>query len=341
MPDFTPQVKRVGKSHQGQLRVALALTKQKRFDEALSSYEAILQSNPASKVAHLAAGKILFRQERYDEALSHFQVVMRLDPLMPRAPMAAGRVYLKQGNLKKAQEAFQETLNIDPKFTQAYVGLGQVLVRQEKYGEAIQQFRKALSLDPQLIQVRLLLAQMHQRQGSYTQALAELKSVLNIDPTKWRIHQALGRIYLKQKQYSAAREAFQEALKLNPELPPSARLGVAEALIEENHLDEATEILRQVPQVKPLEPKKHKLWGDIYQRQGLMKEAAEEYRAATLLAAEEGDKLDDLADLDALLEEDEDKLQEVVESYGAVADKRVSEAQARQQESFQERRLRR
>jgi Flp pilus assembly protein TadD len=224
--------------------------------------------------------------------------------------------------------------------------MGRVLVRQGKYDEAIQQWRQAQRLDPQLISVRLLMARLYQMQGKLAEALSELKSAVNIAPTRWRTYQALGRIYLQLREYSAAREAFETVLQLKPDLPPVAKLGLVKALIEEDGLEEAAEILRQVPQSKPIEPRKHQLWGDLYQRQGLSKEATEEYRAAALLAAEEGDTLDELANWEVLLtqdnegwQDDEETEQEVVSSYKAAADKRVAEAYQRRRKSFQEARL--
>jgi tetratricopeptide (TPR) repeat protein len=328
MSNFSPKVKRVGKGTEEELKLAVALAKEKRFDEALWGFKTILQSEPTSKAAHLGAGNMLFKQERYDEALIHFQEVMRLDPLMPKAPLVAGKIYLKQGNLEKAFEVFQDAINLAPTSPQAYIGIGQVLVKQEKYDEAIEQLHKAVRLDPQLITVRLLVAQLHQKQKNLAKAISELKSALNIDPTKWFIYQAMGRIYLQQKEFSSAREAFQEALKFNPQVPYPAQLGLVEALIGENQLDEAIEILRPLPRLKSLEPNKHKLWGDIYQRQGLLKEATQEYRAAAMLGAEQGDTLGELAELDVLFEQNNDRWQEVLEPFRAAATQRVSEVQS-------------
>jgi tetratricopeptide (TPR) repeat protein len=338
MTNFTPQVKRVGKNDKEQLKFAFGLAKEKRFDEALAEFETILQNNPSAKLAHLGAGNMLFRQERYDEALRRYQTVIRLDPLMSQAHIAAGRVYLRQGDLEQAKEKFQSALSIDPNLTDAYQSMGQVLARQEKYDEAIDQWRKALRLDPQLIPARLLMTQVYQTQGKLAEALAELKAAVNIDPTMWRIYQSLGRVYLQQKDYTSAIEAFEEVLKLNPDLPPAAQFGLVEALIAENQLEEAGEILRQMPKNKPLEPRKHQLWGDIYQAQGLLKEAREEYRAASLLAAEEGDTQDEFADLDKLFEQDEAAFQQIG-FYRAAAEKRVSDAQQRQRKSFRDHRM--
>jgi Tfp pilus assembly protein PilF len=105
-----------------------------------------------------------------------------------------------------------------------------------------------------------------------------------------------------------------------------------------NRLEDAAKLLRQMPSSKVLDPRKHKIWGDIFQRQGLFKEAAEEYRAATLLAAEEGDTLEDLAELDAFLEQDEERWEDVLEPYSEAAERRISEAQTRRRDDLRSRR---
>lgn len=339
MSNFTPKVKRVDNtdnSTREQIKLAFALAKEKRFDEALSEFQAIIKKQPTAKLAYLGAGNMLLRQKRYDEALTHFRTVMRLDPLMPQAPIAAGRVYLRQGCFDHAMEEFQTALSIDPTLPQPYRGIGQVLIKQKQYDEAIEQLRQAQRLDPQLISVRLQIAQVYQKQGKLAEAFSELQSALNIAPKEWRTYQGLGRLYLRREEYRAAIEAFQEVFKLNSKVRPATQLGLVKALIEENSLEEAAKILRKVPKSKPLEPRKHKLWGDIYQCQGLLKEAAEEYRAATLLAAEEGDTLDDLVALDDLFEEEE--WEDVLEPYSIAAEQRISEAQKRRFDTIRERR---
>jgi tetratricopeptide (TPR) repeat protein len=178
------------------------------------------------------------------------------------------------------------------------------------------------------------MAQVYQDQGKLAEALSELKSALNIDPTRWRTHQALGRVYLQQKEYSAAVEAFRTAQKYNPDMPPFAQLALVEALIEVKQIEEAAEILRKMLPFKAIEPRKHELWGDIYQRQGLLKEAIEEYGAA-LITLEAEDTLNGLVDIDTLSGQDEGKWQEVLAGYKAAAHQRVSEAQTLARANFQ------
>ena len=50
---FTPRVKRVDVDEQQQLKQALNLLKEKRFDEAITQFTIIIQAHPTSKKANL------------------------------------------------------------------------------------------------------------------------------------------------------------------------------------------------------------------------------------------------------------------------------------------------
>jgi len=328
---FTPQVKRVTKPTEKSplVKTAAQLMKENRYDEALSAFEAILEKDPNSKQAHLGIGVICLKQKDYEGALTHFQAARKLDPMMAKAALAVGNVYYKQNELDSAVEAFQDAINIDPSAPAGYLGVGRALFKQKKYPQAKEKVQKALVFNPQSVPGRLLISQIYQEQGNSEAAIAEIESVLKINATAWSAYQALGNIYLKQKEHGLARKNFEEAQQLNSKIPLVAKMGYVESLIESNALNEAAEVLREMPSKKPLEAKKQKYWGDIYSRQGLLKEAAEAYRAANLLAAEQGDVASELSDLDLLLEEDETKLGEIVETYKEKATQRIAQSQFR------------
>jgi tetratricopeptide (TPR) repeat protein len=328
---FTPQVKRVSKSSQKNpsVKIAAQLMKENRDDEALSVFEEILEKDPNSKPAHLGIGKICMKQKDYEGALSHFQTVKRIDPTMAKAALAVGNVYYKQNEMDSAIAAFEDAVKIDPSAPSGYLGIGRALLKQKKYPQAKEQVQKALLFNPQLTSGRLLMSQIHQEQGNTEAAIGEIESALKMNPTAWSAYQALGNIYLKQQKYNLARKNFEEAQQLNPKIPVVAKMGYIEALIESNALNQAAEILRDMPNKKPLEAKKQKLWGDLYTRQGYTKEAAEAYRAANLLAAEQGDIANELSTLDLVMEEDEDKLGEILETYKEKASQQIAQTQLR------------
>ena len=353
MPKFIPSVKRLTEernqvkvqdiapqvSDRDRLKLGLSLAKEKRLDEALDEFKAVLQNNSSSIPAHMGAGTVYLRQKRYDEAMTHFQSAVKLDPLMSKAALKVGRIYFIKGELDKAAEEFQNALNLDPKSTQAYVAMGQVFMKQKNYEAAIKQISKALRLNPQLAKARLLVAQIYKAQGKIPEAIAILKSVIAIDPKLFLPYLLIGRLHLIQKEYSAAKEAFQEII--TKELPtPAANLakllGFTEALIGVNELEEATQILRNLPEVDATAAKKHQLFGDIFYNQGLFRQATEEYQAAKLLASKQENALNEIDEFDILIEQDDAHWEELASTYRAAGKNLISDPS---NPEFQQRRI--
>jgi len=317
---FTPKVKQLGKSEQSRIKLSFSLAKEGRLSEAMAELETLLEENPSSFSAHMAIGNLFYRQKAYDEALDHFQKAISLEPKKPQAILKAGITYLRQNEADKAMAQFQNALKISPKTHQDFVGLGQAYVLKEKFTEAVEQCRKALMLNPRLNQARQVMAQAYVKLGKIEEATTELKTAINYKADNFPGYAQLGRIYLGQKDFPAAREALEEALKIKPEAKPGVRLGLVQALISDKKVGEATEVLKQVNETPRLAPLVHKLWGDIYTEQGLLKEAAEEYRAATLLS-KEGDTLEEL-DMEALESID---WEEMADSYRETATSLVAD----------------
>ncbi|ACK65880.1 TPR repeat-containing protein [Rippkaea orientalis PCC 8801] len=326
MSNFTPKIKRVTKptDKSGLARMALQLVQENRYDEALLAFQEILEQDPNTKQAHLGIGRIYLKQKDYQGALTHFQTARNLDPMMVQASLAIGNAYYELKQLELSMQAFQDAVNIDPSDATGYLGIGRVLIKQKQYPQAKEQLQKALVLNPQLILARLLMAQIYQEQGDIDQAITEIESVLKLNPTLSNAYQGLGNLYLKQEKYALARKNFEQAQQLNPKIPAAAKLPYLEVLVQDNALDEATAILKEMPNQKPLEVRKQKLWGDIYVRQGFLEEALQSYRSAALLAAEEGEIRNELSDLDPLLQKAQTDLKALVEIYKAKAIERIS-----------------
>lgn len=333
MTQFTPSIKRVGSIQapeptqttlKSRLQKAKSLVKEKRFEEALAEVEMVLKADPNNLAAHQAAGNLKIKLKRKDEALTHFQAILRLDPRKTKAYLKSAKIYLDQDRLDKSLEQCLAAAKIDPKLTAAYVGAGQVLVRQKNYDEAVKQLSAALRLNPRLLAARQQLALAYSKQHKYSEAVAQLKATLRIEPKNVIAHAGLGRIYLLLKDFSAAREAYQEAIKLKPEGSVSIHLGLSEALIEENRLEEAKQVLSDIPQKDQDSARLHKLWGDLYKRQGLFREATEEYQAATLLVSD-ADSLDELGDIDFTADLDDSQWEELAEAYSAKTSDKIAE----------------
>lgn len=310
MSEFVPSVKRVSSAvptAKGDLKRAKEFVKENRWDEALAEYEALIRADLTSFPAQMGAGKVKFRQKDYENALAHFKHALRIDPLKAKPYLSMARIY---GTLKEPDKAFEQLQNVvrlNPKSAVAYAGMGQILIIQEKFEDAATSLTKAIALNPQFLRAYQQLATAYARLGKFPEAIAQLKIALRINSQNADSYAGLGRVYLEQKDYSNACEAYQRSIELNPEASPSTKMRYVEVLIAESRLEEANNVLSEMPSKEQLGSKIHILWGDLYQRQGLFKEAAQEYKAAELLASkdDEVNLEEELNNLDILGDDDD------------------------------------
>jgi predicted negative regulator of RcsB-dependent stress response len=97
-------------------------------------------------------------------------------------------------------------------------------------------------------------------------------------------------------------------------------MSLAEALIAENQLAEANEILTKVSKNTQPTARLQKIWGDLYKNQGLYQEATEAYQSAKLLSAEDVSEISEFQDLELSKELDDSEWKELAESYSAEAE---------------------
>jgi Tfp pilus assembly protein PilF len=139
-----------------------------------------------------------------------------------------------------------------------------------------------------MVDARQRLAQVYMQQERLDDSVYQLNAALRVDPQDADSHTEIGQVYLLKKNMTSAREAFRRAIQLKgDDASAKARLGLAEACIESSQLAEAEEALGKVPAKEQAKSRLHKLWGDLYMKKGLRKEALEEYKAAELMASEE------------------------------------------------------
>ena len=187
--------------------------------------------------------------------------------------------------------------------------------------------KKALLLAPHIASARLNLAQAYVQQNSLQVAVAELKTAVNIAPQSLLSYLQLGRVYLQQQE--SAETALLTATKNISEAPPFTLLQLTKALVDANLLAQASEILSAIPKSPQSAPRIHKLWGDLYHRQGLFKEATEEYRASSLLASSANISLDELDNFDSFNDSSCEDWEELADSYRESALALLSEQSSR------------
>ena len=168
-----------------------------------------------------------------------------------------GRLYLRQlseaqnsvssssptGNtLDQAIGEFQKIIALDPKSVEDRMVLGQLYTVKHQNEKAEEQFKAAQELDPDSEEVVLNLSRLYAENGDLAHAAKVIEAV-PVSERSPKMEFALGAVYDQLKRPKDAIAAYKRAADLDPE--DAHTMGaLAQALLNDNQLDEALKIYR-------------------------------------------------------------------------------------------------
>jgi len=317
VPEWTPRVNRLEAGDGGRLQYAKSLLHARRFDDAQLEVQQFLVANEKSVAALVTLGLAFLGQRRMDDALASFDKAIVADPLEPQPLVAAGFAHLQNKDAREAERCFIEALNLDADLPGAELGLAQAYNMQDRNDEARRLLSDLLARRPDMTAVRLLQARLHDKAGDVSAVVAEIDAVLERNPGQAgvarlmsilfnhherlkydetiRLFEAatrlnpsnailwswLGRIRLQSGHYVAAEAAFREASR-RKRFALSAALGLVEVLVGQRRLDEARDVLDEMPRRRAVAFLIERGYGDIFLAEQRYEEAASHFRAALL-----------------------------------------------------------
>jgi len=207
-------------------------------------------------------------------------VVALASPALAQSPPGAeerfstGVMHLREGRVDLALEEFKRATKEDSKNPYFQKGLGLAYAAKRQWKDAIAAFRKALELNPYYVDVRNDLAAAligsGDREGGKKEFLAAFAEPTN--PTPEISARNLGQAYLEEKNYADAVSWFRTSLNRNKAYS-DPYLGIAEALIATNRLDEAVVQLEEGVKEVPEDPNLVLALGQVYFKAGRFGEA--------------------------------------------------------------------
>ncbi|HXZ11691.1 MAG TPA: FG-GAP-like repeat-containing protein [Candidatus Sulfotelmatobacter sp.] len=149
-------------------------------------------------------GVALMNRQQFEKALGKFQRACILDPESETGCLNAGIALLNMQRFEEARTILAKAAERDPQNPRPWFNLGLLDKATDRPDAAIEDFQKAAALDPQDADTQYFL----------------------------------GLLFAQQQQYDKAIVAYENALKLNS-FHVSAEFGLAQALMRENHADDA------------------------------------------------------------------------------------------------------
>ena len=125
---------------------ATKLFEEKKYEEALLKFDAILADDKRHVRAYFAKATILANQAKYEDASALLSKIMDVDNLYVEAYYLLGVLSYKMDDLEKAEDQFRKVIYIDPSIILAYFNLGNIYLYWKKFDKAIREINNTVRL---------------------------------------------------------------------------------------------------------------------------------------------------------------------------------------------------
>ncbi len=221
---------------------------------------ALAQSPPQAET-RFSTGVMHLREGRVDLALEEFKKAVKEDSKNPYFQKGLGLAYAAKAS--KEREARRTPAGAPPSKEEA-----------EAWKEAIACFRRALELNPYYTDVRNDLATALVGSGDREAGKKEFLGAFSepTNPTPEISARNLGQAYLEEKNYTESINWFRASLNRNKKYS-DPYLGIADALLASNRLEEAVAQLQAGVEELPDDPALLLALGQAYYKAGRFGEA--------------------------------------------------------------------
>ena len=164
----------------------------------------------------MALAKIYIIEKKLDQAITQYEAILSKNPKYLAAYMALGTIYDQQDDGEKAETYYRKALEIKSDFAPAANNLAWNLAeRGGNIDEALGFAQVAKEQMPDNGAVMDTLGWIYYLKGSYLNAIAEFQDSLTQNPDNPVINLHLGLAYYKNKQPRKAKEFLDKALNIN------------------------------------------------------------------------------------------------------------------------------
>ena len=187
---------------------------------------------------------------------------------------SSGVMHLREGRTDLAIDQFKRAVKAEPENPYFRKGLGQAYASGRQWKDAIKEFRKALEINPYYVDIRNDLGSALVLSGKRDQGRDEFLAAYSdpTNPTPEVSARNLGQAYLDEKNYTEAISWFRTALD-RTDTYADAYLGLAEAFVATERIEEAAVLLESGVEKVPQDPVLHLALGQVYHRAGRFTEA--------------------------------------------------------------------
>jgi len=144
---------------------------QRQWQDKLLGYTPGVEIGPEDPNAYNNRGIVLTKEGRYEAAISQFTRAFQRNPGFAEAYYNRGLVDLAIGQLGQAISDFTKAVEIKPGFTEGYASRAPIYVRMGQYGEAILDFTRIIENKPDPVEIYFKRSLAYYANGEKIQSL--------------------------------------------------------------------------------------------------------------------------------------------------------------------------
>lgn len=227
-------------------------TKQRDFNSAVSTYNAIIELDPDRASAYLELGNVYVNMRKWNEAIPALEKAVELNPQETRSYYFIGRAYEEQKNFAKAVDAYKKFAESDPENPEdVYLRLGLAQMEAEDYTGAISSLEKAVADNPQEDSIKYKLAEAYREAQQYENAEKTYKELAEANPDEARVYyNTIMQMYDKANMPDQAIAAAQDLVELDPDNADSV-YNLGYMYVKEERFSEAVDIFKRAIELRP------------------------------------------------------------------------------------------
>lgn len=279
------EVLQVSRSDEGLFRWTISLLRsQRHFQEADKLIEEASHIFPGNLRIRNERGWLHFYQMQYDEAIETFEQILEEDPNDESALQGQIASLRMKGHYAEATKLADKALSRLTKSPGIYSERGWISFEQGYYEKAEVDFNKVLTLIPDdpLSHINLAWSLVRQETDtSLDEATKHCRQGLNLEPNLAEAFGCLGNIAFKRGRIREAEAYFRRSIQVNAQKGHYADLGAL--YIQMGRYEEAKEKLQEALKNNPDDAYAHIEMGDLYLQTEKVKEAIREFRLAAVI----------------------------------------------------------
>jgi putative PEP-CTERM system TPR-repeat lipoprotein len=267
----------------GMLLVAL-----KKADEALAVAKTMTDKNPNNPFGFSLRGTALFSKGSYDDAIIALQKAASMQP-QPGVYYQLALAHLQKKGLEQALGQVQKAIDLAPNFAQARMLLAVILLKKDRVDESINEARKAIELDEDNAAAHNVLGSAYLAKGRFSEGMAEINRAIALDPNLADARVKKGLLELRRGKFHEGEEELLAAIHAGPEVM-NPRIVLASAYLQRSEFAKADKLLREGLTGTKADASLYNLLAEAAMRQNKIDDAVTAFQNA-----KQADPLDDNA----------------------------------------------